>query len=251
MSEVKVALSQGGGGSGFGTKRKLMASGMPGKRNKGVRRSPALLRRKTSEIKTVDVASVAIEPVSGAATTTLLNGCVEGVDAVNRVGRRINMKSISLRMGITITEAPTTANPTYIRYALVYDRQPNGAAPAYSDIFQNITLAGATSSDAFSFPNPTNFDRFTILRDGFRVFRPFNDGLVNQPKQSLDNEQDAAEKWFVNLKGLEATYIAGAGAGTIADFRTGSLWFITTSNQTAANQPCQIVMSARLRFFDK
>lgn len=252
MSELKVAMSQGGFSQG--TKRKLFASGMPGKRGKRksfkLKGAPGLLRRKGPEIKTVDINQV-VHSISTAGNTTLINGLVEGVDANQRVGRRINMKSVKIRMWWATGVMPAAAVDTYCRYILVYDRQPNGAAPTWADIMTNYNVTGATDSTAMAAPNPTNFDRFVILRDGCRCYAPTTTASVNQVAQDDTNFTKQVEEWFVNLKGLESHYIAGAGAGTIADFRTGSLYFFTLGSNTVANTTTTCTITARLRYHDQ
>lgn len=251
MSELKVAMSQGG--FGRGSKRKLMASGMPRKKGKAKRfpfsKSPAALTSKRPEIKTVDVNQVVLT-LSTAGNSTLLNGLIEGVDANQRVGRRINMKSVKIRMWWAQGVTPAAAVDTYCRYVLVYDRQPNGAAPTWADVFTQYNVSGATDSTAMAAPNPTNFDRFVILRDGARTYSPSVATGAAQPAQDDTSYIRQPEEWFVNLKGLEAHYIAGAGAGTIADFRTGSLYFLTLGSNSVANATTTVTITARVRYHD-
>lgn len=252
MSEVKVALSQGGFGSGV--KRKMMARGQPFKKSKAKRfpfsKSPAALRSHRPEIKTVDVNQV-VHTLSTAGNVTLLNGLIEGVDANQRVGRRVNLKSIKIHMWWATSATPAAIVDTHCRYILVYDRQPNGAAPTWPDIMQNINVASATASDSMSNPNPTNFDRFLILRDGQRSYVPSTIALApHQPAQDDSSFVKQTEQWYVKLNGLESTYIAGAGAGTIADFRTGSLYFFTLGSNAAANSVVTCTITARCRYSD-
>lgn len=212
--------------------------------------STAAIARKGHEVKTVDTNLQTTTPTNTLAAV-LLNGCTEGTDAVNRIGRRINMKSVRIRMLFAQTRTIAAAvQPTFVRYALVYDRQPNGAAPAWADVFQTINASGTTESNALSHPNPTNFDRFIVMREGMRSYVPTTTS-ANEPTQEAGNKQEAVENWFVLLKDLEANYIAGAGAGTIADFRSGSLYMLFLSNVTAANQFMDCIWSARVRFRDQ
>lgn len=221
------------------------------KRKTGISRAAAASgpKRKSGEVKTVDVPSTLTTP-STTVTTNLINGITEGVDANNRVGRRINLKSIQLRMAWG-NIAPTAATDPYIvRYALIYDRQPNAAAPAWADVFSDIDVAGAITSGPLAHTNPTNFDRFVVVRDGLKVFKSPPAGTLGIAEQENGNRQDSAERWFVKLQDLESHYISGAGAGTIADIRTGSLYFMTLGSNTAANAAVTITWTARLRFFD-
>lgn len=246
MSPVKT--------SGF--KRTLFKPATSAKRAKSrpakFQKAAAALTRslRATEIKTVDVNATTTVP-STTDTINLLNGLVEGVDGNNRVGRRVNMKSLKVRMFWgNVTGAAAVIAPYVIRWAIVYDRQPNAANPAWADVFSNINVAGTNDGGVVtSFPNPTNFDRFVILRDGFRNYDPINTTPSNQLQES-GNRQDSVESHFVPLKGLESHFIAGAGAGTIADFRTGALLFMTKSNVAAANAQFNVTWTARLRYHD-
>lgn len=253
MSEAKITFSQP---SMSGSKRKkggLRASGMKRVKSKsGILKSPAAFARKGHEVKTVDVNLQTTTP-STTMAIVLLNGTTEGTDAVNRIGRRINMRSVRVRMSFQKGQQPTAATtPDEIRYALVYDRQPNGAAPTYSDIFQNIDKGLNAESGIYSNPNPVNFDRFIILREGFRSYVQLTTASVatEDLKQESGNGQNNTEEWFVRLKDLEANYVAGAGAGTVADLRSGALWMLFLSNVAAANQGINCKWTARLRFND-
>lgn len=68
-----------------------------------------------------------------------------------RVGNKINMKSVSVRLtiGYKNTAAVTYKDRATVRVMLVYDKQPNSAYPAYSDILQD-TSTNATNTNSFN-----------------------------------------------------------------------------------------------------
>lgn len=93
--------------------------------------------------------------VSANATGGQMNLIPQGVTESTRVGRKCVIKSIYLRM--VHTPATTTAN-SFCKFAIVLDKQANGAVPAYTDIY--------TTNASISAPlNLANSSRFQILKE--------------------------------------------------------------------------------------
>jgi len=116
------------------------------------------------EYKYVDYTQTALI-VSDAGATILINGTVEGTDsALQRIGRKIVMKAITIR-GVFYNTVANLGGGTFLgnsdlcKFAIVFDKQTNGAAPAFNDVF---TL-GATLNAPFGNPFISNVDRFIIL----------------------------------------------------------------------------------------
>lgn len=87
---------------------------------------------------------------------TLLNGITQGSDYNQRIGRHAKMESVSVKGSIFGTNV--SAGNVY-RWWLVWDKQSNGATPAFSDV---VTSNSHTAEKNVS----VNADRFTILRTG-------------------------------------------------------------------------------------
>jgi len=100
-------------------------------------------------------------------TPTLLNGCIAGSQNYNRIGRKINMKSLQFRGMIAAATVATAADDQLCRIVIVYDKQSNGAAPTWANVVQSQSIAGTTSSATSDMVNLDNRDRFTIVRDKF------------------------------------------------------------------------------------
>jgi len=114
----------------------------------------------------------------------------------------------------------------------VYDRQPNGAFPAITDILYNQN-AGATEYAAGV--NMTNKSRFSILRD----LRIELDTLLQEGVVLHNYTKCNAETEF------------GADGGTVADIRTGALYLVAftgllTGPGTITLRNCM----SRIRYFD-
>lgn len=108
------------------------------------------------EKKNVDLSSTAqLIAAQTTATVTLLNGIDDGATSSTRIGRRVNLVSLTYRFSGSM--AATTAGGSPIRLLIVYDRQPNGATPAITDIVILDTISSTM--------NLANSKRFKVLVD--------------------------------------------------------------------------------------
>jgi len=170
-------------------------------------------------------AAAGAEP--GAAWTgyTELNCVPQGATVANRIGNKIVIKSIHFKGTIA---NQVLANLAVARVAIVYDKQPNGAFPAFTDMFIDQP-AGAANT--YSGLNIANKSRFQIVRDQF-----FN----------LDSAQSQIHTLNWYMKGRwEVEY--GANAGNIGDFRTGSIYLLAVYVGAVVNLATS---SCRIRYYD-
>jgi len=87
---------------------------------------------------------------------TLVSGVATGTDNVNRIGRKVSHASLEY----TVMMYSGTAGPSSAFVAAVLDRQPNGAAPAFSDIFDVSTI----TTSFYALHNTILYqDRFKVL----------------------------------------------------------------------------------------
>jgi len=155
---------------------------------------------------------------------TLLNACVPGSDAINRIGRRIKIKSILVRMYGNMGSTP--ANDV-IRFMLVVDKQANAAAPAVTDILVSASSASTN--------NLNNRARFVSLLDWI--------GVIDQVACTIFS------KVIFLRKDLITTFNAGS-AGTIADIQTGSLYALQLGINASGTSATTCVGRVRVRFED-
>jgi len=181
--------------------------------------------QKLAELKAIDSA------VSAAVDTTgvriLLNGAEPGPALNQRIGRHIHMNYIDMRFFLAATA--TTGIDQFVRYLVVLDKQPNGAALAITDVLDSV--------NPFSLPNLANSERFIILDDRSR--------LVNA-------SAEPGSQWGVSKRlqiGKDVTYNSGS-AGTIADISTNSLYLILLGNVAAGATAATGYGNVRLRFDD-
>lgn len=145
---------------------------------------------------------------------------------------------------------------------LVYDRQPNGALPAISDIILSQSqTSGSTSSTALDQLNLDKRDRFRVLMDE-RILTPAviiddTSGAIEQawPTGQMPADQGGNNYNFKRhmkfLPALETQYQADSSPAVIGDIATGSLLFVTYGLFTSANSGWVLDASLRVRFVDQ
>jgi len=193
------------------------------------------------EKKVIDINALSLLIENATGQPALLNGCIAGSQNFQRIGRKINLRSLQIR-GV-LYPADLTTNAQLTRMIVVYDKQANGAAPTYANVIQSQNIAGTTSSTATDMVNLDNRDRFEIIRDKTFSFS-FTDaasGFSSSPGNYEINE-------FIRLQDRPTIFNAGT-AGTVGDIQSGSLyifWISTQANATGST----FQGSYRTRFLD-
>lgn len=222
LGEMKKRSASQAGLSGPAFKR--MRSG-------GVIWAPSMVAKKRAtalpELKNIDTTDLNF-PAFGATTgqLTLLNGCIQGSAATNRIGRRIRMVSVYLRGRILMAGTSTGSSP--IRIIIFYDRQTNGAAPTATDLL--------TSDAISSFNNLNNNRRFQVVADITRSC------IGTAGPQAL---------YFSNFKKIDlSTEFNTGNAGTVADITTGSLYALCYASPGIGVASLITNLNVRVRFSD-
>ena len=162
---------------------------------------------------------------NGANQIYYLNATVQGVNFFNRTGNRQINKSLELNIAITPGSAGVI---TQISYLVVYDRQPNGAAPVIADIL--------TTASPIAFTNQANKDRFKVLcRRRLTIL-----GTSANP---ADTENYFHHEYLV--MDLESIYNQTNGS-TIADCTTGTLLFVAVGDQALGSTDADAAVQSRL-----
>jgi len=207
------------------------------------------LRAHAAEVKSLDLFQ-AVYDLNQTAMLTPLNLVAAGSTFCNRIGRRIEMKSI--RISGMIRQLRTNNSADYVRLALIYDRQTNGNVPAIADILQDTRYDATNQTNSGSGANLNNRDRFVILRD-LRIQLPsltVTAGQVSTPGFQDQMSRSLNFDIFVKLKGLLTQYKADSNPPVIGDIATGSLLFITFGGHPDGNEGYAGVFTTRLRFND-
>lgn len=188
--------------------------------------------RVSSETGFVDVAS-ATYALDTTGTVTLLNTVAQGASVSQRVGKKIMLKSLQFR---GLMQNGSTAAANDVAVLIVYDRRPNGALPAITDILSSVTPT--------SMNNDANSGRFVILK---RI-----DEVMIGNLTAAANYTEAAVKgcdYYMTLGGQPTTYKA-LGTGAIADIEQGALYLVTVGGTAAGTAAASLIGSFRLRFKD-
>lgn len=242
MPAYKRKYSKYGGSTKYartsGTYRKtgtrLMAARKGAKlgyRKGGYSKSRRTIGVGTNSYKFTDTTALS-SPCITTGNLTLLGAVGQGTDENQRLGRNTMMKSIQFKGEL---QAGATNAQSIARVILLYDRQPNKAAPVMADILTSVTYN--------AFRNLDNKDRFVILMDKmYSVIGPGGTGV------STESVQRAIDK-YIKLPNLLTNY-TNSGTGTSADITTGSLWLFTLGDQSTASLGSSLNYYARVRFVD-
>lgn len=209
-------------------------------------------RHPGGEIKSIDVVNAANGAAQVAFTLnttqqiTPLNILTLGNSMFNRSGRKVTMKSIYIQGCLIGVNTPALPAVQFARIALVYDKQPNGALPAFGDIFRdqiNQTGGDISLTPPTAGVNLNNRDRFEIILDK-RFSLPAGDFVITTAGEPMHVE------WFKKLNNREVHYKADTAPGVIGDVATGSLLLVTFGNLAAGAEYFGLLASIRLRFSD-
>lgn len=194
------------------------------------------------EMKACDVlGTVALNnTATGSGHTVLVNGLIRGTDRYNRVGRRINIKSVNIKFFIYTSAGAPAVIDDLLRFALVWDEQPTGALPVISDYWQDTDRNGATQTNLLSHNNLNNTARFRMLRT---LEVPINAEL----QATETNKGRSFVEW--NVKCNFISQYNDGNTGTITDFVTGAIYFIGWGNNSASAQWSADV-AVRVKYLD-
>lgn len=158
--------------------------------------------------------------------TRLLNGCAQGAEATQRIGRKIVMTSLYLRAHVRLSATSTQGGA--IRMVVVYDKQTNATAPAVTDIFFNDTFLTTN--------NLSNRDRFVTLVD--KVF----------PVISAGGDFSATMEVYKKIN-LETMFNSGS-TGAVGDITSGSMYILFAQSGEIATAGPVVNWRTRIRFRD-
>lgn len=174
---------------------------------------------------------------------TLLNAVAEGTDEFQRIGKKVSHKQLEL--SINIQNAGTGLSGWDAGFwGIVLDRQPNGAVPLFSDIFDvgsgSLTFANA----GIAMRNTTTFqDRFVILKRCEYGIGSSNNGIYHV-KEYLDLAKQ--------LKGRDKTTAFSGTTAVVTSIDYGALYFVVgvSNPNTISSSYTQVAFNAKWKFTD-
>lgn len=196
---------------------------------------PNAVERKVNDINST------LYQVNTTGSVTLLCCPSLGSDMNNRIGRKIMLKSCYIR-GRVYLESITAAqnNPQQARMMIVYDQQPNGVAPAITDLL--------VESLPTSQLNLNNRDRFKILCDKEYVFDwSIYSNTATQAVATAGRCIHLVKKYKkLNLE----TIFNAVNGGSIADIASGALFMVWIGSVVTGSTDCNAYVSTRVRYSD-
>jgi len=168
--------------------------------------------------------------INSTGSVQLMSVLVQGAGQTQRVGKKVQIKSIQWR---GLLQADTTTTFTKGAWILVYDRRPTGSLPAIGDILN--------SASPFAMNNDDNSGRFQILhRKDFVVI-----GNTTTPSTGMEAITDDG---FIKVN--RPTVYKSLGTGAIADIEEGALYFVTIGQTAAGTADAGLSIIFRTRFLD-
>lgn len=204
------------------------------------------------ELKSVDNFNTAGPAVSLTLNTTAqitaLNLISAGSSFFNRVGRRIEMKSLHVS-GVVSQTTTATVHDDYGRILVIYDRQTNGALPTISNILASYDQSGASTTSVFSNINPDERERYLVLAD-IRLALPACPSGTGVTSASDGVTTTFNINRFIKLRNLLTHYKADSAPAVIGDVATGGLYIIGYGGLASGTEGWQATVECRLRYKD-
>lgn len=180
----------------------------------------------------------ALFPFSDAPTATYLNPVIPGNGFYQRIGNRIQGQSLNMNI-LFVPKNVVHVNSFTGKLVVIYDKQPNGNAPAYTTIFSAQTFSGTVTTNPLTLPlNIAQRDRFVVISSEY----------VTLPGtgQSIQNPQEFTKNIYRELKDIEIVY--SGNDGSIGACSSGALLLFLVTNDAAPNYDAMI--SSRFVFKD-
>jgi len=185
-------------------------------------------------------------------TILALNLIQAGSSMFNRIGRRIEMKSIRFQATVNVLNVTRSSLIDYCRLLVVYDRQTNGALPTINTVLLDTDQAANNTTTSFSGINMNNRERFFVLMDKrFAVPAVTNTASVLTNVFPNGDSQWPKTDEFRKIPGLTTHYGADSAPAVIGDITTGGLYVICLATIAAGAENFQVATwNARLKYID-
>lgn len=174
-----------------------------------------------------------------------------GSSMFNRVGRRIQMRSVRMRIQIKpLIGVTRTASVDTAKISIVYDKQTNGAYPTLADVYQDTEQSGANTASSLSGLNMNNRDRFITVME---KCIPLGAGvLATSGLISGIFPQDLTTIYIDEYRKLNLTthFRSDSNPAVIGDVGNGGLYFITFANLVAGSELYAVEWNCRLKYVD-
>lgn len=164
---------------------------------------------------------------------THLDVVTQGTTVNSREGKAFRLRSLQIRGNVV---AKTTTTICEAVGYVIWDRQPNKALPAITDILD--------SNNGFSFAKRENKQRFLILKKFMKVV------IGNSTTPTVGREMSIIEKWLKLPEECIAQCTALDTTGAIGNRINGALYFISTSSNVTGTGAANFNLGFRVNFSD-
>jgi len=181
----------------------------------------------------------------------VLNLIQQGAGSWNRVGRKVNLRSLRIRGDILHTQTTSASgitNGQVVRCVIVWDKQPSsGTIPQWQDIFGFTAQDGTEGTSMYAPIRYDNMDRFSILRDV--TYDPQPGAKARNP--DIVTYYNTIDE-YIRLGDRECVFSGQSNPMTIADISSGAIYFCVRAkiNNVNTTQSAINNMTARLRYTD-
>jgi len=180
------------------------------------------------ELKNVDTSISGTVNTSGTAVTLgVLNLIAQGPGQTERIGRRVTLRTLQIRLVITMQTSSVGASP--FRLLVVFDRQNNAASTSVLSVVNTDTM--------LSFKNLSNERRFLTLMDEWI------------PAIGTGGPQSICVTRYIKMNNLVQEFNTGASA-LVSSITTGSISAFLWQNGTITTAAPEYKFDARLRYVD-
>lgn len=203
---------------------------------------------------TIQTSPYQMIPLSNSTTCIqALNLCQQGTGISQRVGNKISLKSLRLRLSLKTTPNVTGVGSFGARIMVIYDRQPPSSYPATNTLISSINGGNVIVNGLYTDGiNPNFMDRLVVLMDEKISLQEFDSGAITSTSftGSTDICNFSIDR-YVKLKNLETAFSGSNATMTLSLLSTGALYLITMSDSVAnSSDSWQLYGSARLRYHD-
>jgi len=190
------------------------------------------------EIKTLDYSNAQNTMSDTSALVALLNGSIQGLDAINdRIGRKIVIKRVLVRINISYSSTNLSTSTgindqsDVIRFVIVFDKQTNSALASYGTIFNT---SGAYNAP-LAFRNVSFIERFIVLCD-----KTFSVGVTGPN----------CHAYTFDCPCSLAVQYGSTNNGDVTDIISGSIAAYCADTNVNANLPGHWSIGSRCEFTD-
>lgn len=251
------------GYSNYSSKRYKTSTGAIPRRLRGYARTGGLYGRYSGQIRALRRRRLGLKPElkwfdtventpqamvqAGSIWFPSLNLVSEGVGPQQMIGRKIVIKRITVRGYIQKASATGASigaveSTDYVRFALIQDKQANGAAPSVADVYQQANSRG--------FLNLSNSHRFKVLKTWeMDLNATFNSYWNSQTNVAAFQSTNIIRHFdWTKRCSIPVEFLGNAGARVITDIKSNNLLvigFCSGPNGTSA-----YTMMVRIRYED-